>query len=205
LDQVKKGTQPIESLSELVKIIFGLALSIGAISLISRLPATTFGILIDVSEFGFSFLILISVWLEYTSIMLVLPVEDSFTVVLNLVLLFLVSVEPYLFYLNIRFDLLSHELLLNSASTFYALDMSGLMLILALFTYQLAKEERGLVPKESMTKFKQARNVLFVSAVLFAITILPPFWTFKLLNLPMRFFFWLIPLILSSAARISQR
>jgi hypothetical protein len=205
LDAVKKGTQPIESLSELVKIIFGLALSIGAISLISRLPLTTFGILIDVSEFGFSFLILISVWLEYTSIMLVLPVEDSFTVVLNIVLLFLVSVEPYLFYLNITYDLLSHELLLNSASTFYALDMSGLMLILALFTYQLAREERGLVPKESMTRFKQVRNVLFISAALFAITILPPFWTFKLLNLPIRFFFWLIPLILSSVARISQR
>jgi len=184
-----KRPQPIESLSELVKIIFGLALSIGAISLISRLPAKPFGILIDVAEFGFSFLILISVWLGYTNIMSVLPMEDGSTVILNLVLLFLVSIEPYLFYLNITFDLLSHELLLNSASVLYALDMAGLMLILALFAHQLAMEERGLVPKKSMAKFKRVRNTLFISAALFAITILPLFWTFKLWDLPIRFYF----------------
>jgi len=200
-----KRPQPIELLSELVRIIFGLALSIGAISLISRLPAKPFGILIDVAEFGFSFLILISVWLGYTNIMSVLPMEDGSTVILNLALLFLVSIEPYLFYLNITFDLLSHELLLNSASVLYALDMAGLMLILALFAHQLAREERGLVPKKSMAKFKRVRNTLFISAALFAITILPLFWTFKLWDLPIRFYFWFIPLILSSVRRISER
>ncbi len=194
----------IESVSELVKIVFGLALSIGAISLISRLPARPFGILIDIGEFGFSFLILISVWLGYTNIMSVLPIEDSTTVTLNLVLLFLVSIEPYLFYLNITFDLLARELLLNSASMLYALDMAGLMLILALFTHQLAREERGLVPKESLARFKRVRSILFISAGLFAITILPVFWTFKLLDLPIRFYFWFVPLIFSSVSRISK-
>ena len=205
MDEITKRTQPIESLSELVKIIFGLALSIGAISLISRLPTKPLGILVDVAEFGFSFLILISVWMGYTNIMAVLPMEDSVTVILNLVLLFLVSIEPYLFYLNITFDLLSHELLLNSASMLYALDMTGLMLILALFTHQLAREERGLVSKESMARFKRVRNTLFISGGLFAITILPLFWTFKLWDLPIRFYFWFIPLILSSVRHISDR
>jgi hypothetical protein len=141
----------------------------------------------------------------YTNIMAVLPMEDSVTVILNLVLLFLVSIEPYLFYLNITFDLLSHELLLNSASMLYALDMTGLMLILALFTHQLAREERGLVSKESMARFKRVRNTLFISGGLFAITILPLFWTFKLWDLPIRFYFWFIPLILSSVRHISDR
>jgi hypothetical protein len=150
-------------------------------------------------------MILISVWSEYTNIMSVLPMEDSTTVALNLVLLFLVSIEPYLFYLNITFDLLTHELFLNSASILYALDMTGLMFMLALFTYQLAKEERGLLPNESLAKYKRVRNTLFVSAALFAITILPPFWTFKLLNQPMRFYFWFIPLVLSLVTRISDR
>ena len=141
LDEIIKRPKPrIESLSDL---IFGLALSIGAISLISRVPATPFRMLIDISEFGFSFLILISVWLGYTNIMSVLPLEDGTTVTLNLVLLFLVSIEPYLFYLNIIFDLSAHEVLLNYASILYALDMTGLMLILALFTHELAREERG--------------------------------------------------------------
>jgi hypothetical protein len=192
----------IESLSD---IIFGLALAISTVPLISRLPPRPFGILIDVSEFGFSFLIMISVWLGYTSIMSVLPVEDNTIVTLNLVLLFLVSIEPYLFYLNITFDLLTHEVFLNTASILYALDMTGLMLILALFTHQLSKEERGLVPKELIITYRRHRNILFISAGLFAITVLPLFWTFKVMNQPLRFYFWFIPLVLSLVRRVSER
>jgi uncharacterized membrane protein len=201
-ENIKRPRPRIESLSDL---IFGLALSIGAISLISRVPATPARMLIDISEFGFSFLILISVWLGYTHIMSVLPMEDGTTVVLNLVLLFLVSVEPYLFYLNIIFELSAHELLLNSASIMYALDMAGLMLILSLFTHQLAMEEKGLVPKDLLVRYKRVRNTLFISAALFAITVLPVFWTLRLHDLPIRFYFWVIPLVLSSIMRVSER
>jgi hypothetical protein len=202
---MKNQPQAIESVSELVKIVFGLALAISTITLITRLPAKPLGMLIDISEFGFSFLILISVWLGYTNIISILPVEDETTMILNILLLFLVSLEPYLFYLNITFDLLAHEVLLDSASILYALDMTGLMLILALFTNQLAKEEKGLVPKESMAKFKRSRNILIISGALFAITTLPLFWTWKFQNFPIRFYFWFIPLILSSARRILDR
>ncbi|MGA2785633.1 MAG: hypothetical protein ABSF09_13130 [Candidatus Bathyarchaeia archaeon] len=205
MDKIMKRPQAIESLSELVKIIFGLALSIGAISLISRIPSRPIGMFHDIIEFGFSFVILISVWWGYTNIMSVLPMEDDITIALNLVLLFLVSIEPYLFYLNITFDLLAHELLLNYASMLYALDMTGLMLILALFTHQLAREERGLVSKDSMDRFKRVRNTLFTSAALFAITILPLFWTLKLWDLPLRIYLWIIPLILSSVSGIMER
>jgi hypothetical protein len=131
--------------------------------------------LIDIAEFGFSFLILISVWLGYWNITSVLPLEDGATVILNVALLFLVAIEPYLFYLNITFDLLAHETLLNYASMLYALDMAGLMVILALFTHQLTLEERGLVQKESLVSYKRVRNTLFISAALFMITILPVF------------------------------
>ena len=192
----------IESLSD---IIFGLALAISTIPLISRLPPRPFGIVVDISEFGFGFLILISVWIGYTNTMSVLPVENNAVVTLNLLLLFLVSIEPYLFYLNITFDLVSHELFLNIASVLYALDMTGLMIILGLFTHQLSREERGLVPKDSMMGHKRVRNTLFVSAVLFAITILPIFWSIRLYGQPIRFFFWFIPLFISFGIRISDR
>jgi uncharacterized membrane protein len=161
--------------------------------------------LVDVAEFGFGFLILMSVWLGYTNIMSVLPVEDNTTLNLNLVLLFLVSVEPYLFYLNITFDLLTHELFLYYGSILYALDMAGLMLILALFTDQLAREEKELVPKQSLRRFKRVRDILYLSAALFVITILPIFWTVKLWGQPVRFYFWFVPLVLSSIMRISER
>ncbi len=136
--------------------------------------------------------------------MSILPIEDNIIVTLNLALLFLVSIEPYLFYLNITFDILAHELLLNYASTLYALDMAGLMLILALFTHQLAREEKGLVPKEALTQYKRVRDVLFISGALFAITILPFFWAFKIQGLPIRFYLWSLPLVLSSVRRVSE-
>jgi len=190
----------IESLSD---IIFGLALAISTVPLISRLPAKPFGMVVDISEFGFGFLILMSVWVGYTNTMSAIPVENNTVVTLNLLLLFLVSVEPYLFYLNITFDLVSHELFLNLASVLYALDMTGLMIMLGLFTHQLAREERGLIPKNYIARYKRVRNTLFLSALLFAITILPIFWSVRLYGQPVRFYFWFIPLFISFAIRIS--
>ena len=195
----------VDAEKEAAKMLFGLAIAICAIPLLLRLPARPFGIVIDILEFGFSFLILVSVWFGYWNVMSVLPMEDRAIVALNIGLLFLVSIEPYLFYLNITFDLLSHEALLNAASIGYALDMTGLMVILALFTQQLAMEERGLVPKEALARYKRVRDVLFVSAALFAITVLPTFWTTKFLGQPIRFIFWFIPLITSSARILSER
>ncbi|MGA8905521.1 MAG: hypothetical protein WB661_11010, partial [Candidatus Bathyarchaeia archaeon] len=56
----------IETLSDLV---FGLALSIGALTLVGKPPSTPADIRSDVLGFGFSFIILISVWVRYTRIM----------------------------------------------------------------------------------------------------------------------------------------
>jgi len=208
-EQVMSGNGTISAIvdaeKEGAKMLFGLAVAISAIPLLLRLPIRPFGIVLDLLEFGFSFLILVSVWLGYWIIMSSLPMEDGTIVALNVALLFLVSIEPYLFYLNITFDLVSHELLLNTASTLYALDMTGLMLILALFTRQLSKEEKGLVPKDAMVKFKRVRDTLLISAALFAITVLPPFWNIRLYDQPLRFFFWVVPLILSSATPILER
>ncbi len=195
----------VDAEKEAAKFIFGLAIAIGTVSLITRLPARPLGMVIDVAEFGFSFLILISVWLAYWNIMSVLPLEDNTIVILNVALLFLVGIEPYLFYLNITFDLLAHELLLNSASILYALDMTGLVTIIALFTHQLAREEKGLVPKEALARYKRVRNTLFISAALFLVTVLPIFWSFQLWGLPIRFYFWFIPLILTSIRHVPGR
>jgi uncharacterized membrane protein len=195
----------VDAEKEAAKFVFGLAVAIGTLSLITRVPARPFGMVIDIAEFGFSFLILISVWLGYWNIMSALPLEDNTIVILNVALLFLVGIEPYLFYLNITFDLLSHELLLNYASILYALDMAGLVTIIALFTHQLAREEKGLVPKESLARYKRVRNTLFISAALFLVTVLPIFWSLRLWDLPMRFYFWFIPLVLSSIRHVPKR
>jgi uncharacterized membrane protein len=192
----------IESLSDL---IFGLALSIGTISLISSMPKSPAGIIFDVLQFGFSFLILISVWFSYSSIMSVLPVEDIHTMVLNTVMLFLVSVEPYLFYLNSVFDLEQQEVMLDAASIAYALDMAGLMAILALFAHELTVEDRKLLPQDILGNYRRVRNTLLLAAVLFAVTLLPVFWTVRVLGTPLRFYVWFVPLVVASIRRVSSR
>jgi len=198
----KRPRPRIESLSDLV---FGLALSVGTISLISKLPSSPVGIIYDVAQFGFSFLILITVWMSYTSIMSVLPLEDSTTIILNVILLFFVSIEPYLFYLNAVFDLAGQEALLDAASVAYALDMAGLMAILALFTHQLAVEEKGLIPKSLLSKYKRIQISRLIAALLFALTILPIFWSLRVQNTPLRFLLWFVPLIIPQTMRVTDR
>jgi hypothetical protein len=81
----KRPRPRIESLSDLV---FGLALPVGTISLISRMPSSPVRIVYDIAEFGFSFLTLITVWISYTSITSVLPLEYVARIILNVILLF---------------------------------------------------------------------------------------------------------------------
>src|SRR5713101_9205266 len=71
----------IESLSDLV---FGLALSIGCVFLIGRVPQTGQDLAANILLFGFSFLILVMTWVGYSRTMAVLPVEVPLALLLNL-------------------------------------------------------------------------------------------------------------------------
>ena len=82
----------LETLSDL---IYGLSLSIGAISLvITNNTASNAGdIDRNILEFLFVFLILITSWIIYTSGMSVLPLETRLVTFLNVVLLILVAIN----------------------------------------------------------------------------------------------------------------
>lgn len=64
----------IESLSDL---IFGLALSIGALTLIGQEPANAIQLILSVMYFAFSFIILIGVWWNHTQSMTLLRIESA--------------------------------------------------------------------------------------------------------------------------------
>jgi uncharacterized membrane protein len=192
----------IESLSDL---IFGLALSLSAYSLLSSPPTDPIKIGADILSFTFSFLLLIFVWIRYTSIMSVLPTQDSTTRFLNIAMLFTVSLEPYLFYLIGLYDQIKENLVVEYASILFAVDMAGLVLIMAFFTNELAKEERQLLSMELIKPFKKTRNIMLVSAILFLFTIMPQLWAFTIFGLPARFLLWLIPLFIFFAARIPEK
>jgi uncharacterized membrane protein len=174
----------IQSLSDL---IFGLALSIGALNLITSKPADTPTLFGNLATFGFSFLILIFVWFRYTEVMSVLPVETTRTRALNTVMLFLVAIEPYLFN-QISFGFTpaaSPGLPQIDASAIYALDLGAIWAILAAFTHILTIEERKLVAPDLVKKYRLMGNLEIIVAAIFFISILPAFWTTGL-----RYYLW---------------
>jgi len=187
----------IESLSDL---IFGLALSIGAISLIGNPPLAPTQLYNDLISFAFSFLILISVWIRYTQIMSVLPLENRRTIFLNIVLLFCVSIEPFLFNLlsarNLSTDSPDQVRLVDSASQLYAVDLGAMMLILGFFTYLIASEERKLIASDLIKQFKLQSYAQIISGALFFVTVHPIFWNTVVLGSPLRFDFWAVPAVM---------
>jgi uncharacterized membrane protein len=157
----------IQSLSDL---IFGLALSIGALTLIGQQAADFQHILTSLFYYGFSFLILINVWRLYTNTMDLLPLETAGLVDLNIVLLFLVSIEPFLF----------NQILGSSTSAFaenvsilYAIDLAGLFLILAFFTHSLVDEDKKLVPQSLLARYRRNRNLDLLVSAIFLISMIP--------------------------------
>lgn len=166
----------------------------------SQPPTNAAGIYNDLGTFGFSFIILISIWLRYTRIMSVLPVETARTTRLNAALLFTVSVEPFLFGLLTRPPDISPTLLSSfegTASTLYALDLGGMMAILGFFSLTLASEERGLVSKQFAKRFRQEAYGFFVGSSAFLLSILPFFYTTGFGPLgPIRFYIWVAPLFI---------
>jgi uncharacterized membrane protein len=191
----------IESLSDLV---FGLALSIGAIALVSSPPTTNQGFYKDIATFGFNFVILISIWLRYTRVMSVLPVETRGTLMLNGILLFTVALEPFIY--NIlrsgNSALKVSASLYEAASSSFGLDVGAMMLIMGVFTLTLADEERRLVPG-GMTKGLRSEALgWFIAAGIFLVSAVPLFGRVNVVGtqvtgVTVRSFLWLLALLVS--------
>ncbi len=178
----------IESLSDL---IFGLALSIGALALIARPVLTAGDLLRDLADFAFGFIVLIVVWLRYTGSMTYLSVETHRVLRLNILMLFLVAIEPYLF--NEVFGPLSaaqvDRELATVASAAYAVDLALIMGVLASFEH-LASMSRSIPPGSDIADgFRRYRNIHVLAAGVFLVSLLPNFE-------PVRTFIWYIPLVI---------
>ncbi len=178
----------IEGLSDL---IFGLALSIGAIQFLGNAPHTQGQLVTDLAAFGFSFLILINVWNRYTTVMSAVPVETTGLIRLNMLLLFLVAIEPYLFNLLVS-GTVSSPFLEQSVSSYYGLDIGGMNLVLGYFIHILTQEERGLVPKELVGRLRHNRDSTLLSGVIFVMSAIPALWYFSIFGTPFRIVLWIL-------------
>jgi uncharacterized membrane protein len=194
---ISKPRARIQTLSDL---IFGLALSIGALMLIGQQPTDFQSIVASLVFYSFSFLILVSVWRSYSTILSALSVETERLITINILLLFTVSIEPYLF--NQLF--VDNGTLWNNVSTLYALDIAVMFLVLAFFNHSLGKEETHLVPNKYLKKYRFDRNYGLIIAAVFIISALPIFeFSIQIarLTFPLRVVVWIGALILGLVKR----
>ena len=198
---VSKPRPRIQSLSDL---IFGLALSIGALTLIGQQPSDFQQLLASILYYAFSFLILISIWRSYTRTTSLLPAETDRLVSLNIILLFLVSIEPYLF--NQLLTANSLEMVQN-ISIVYAFDLGSLFIIQAFFAHSLVNQKKQNISEELIQEYKFRRYILLFGATLFFVSTLPVFWSWQIelgIKTPLRLILWIIPLCLPLLMRFRK-
>lgn len=153
----------IESLSNMV---FGLALSIGTIALIGSGVSTSQDILYGLGTFAFSFILLIYAWFRYTKIFELAKIDTDIMTRLNVMLLFFVAIEPYLFNL-LR---VSTNDTVGFTSSLFAVDMAAIMLILGgIYTFTLREYKAS---SAELKDYWHTRNVLLIGGCIFAFSLL---------------------------------
>jgi uncharacterized membrane protein len=199
MQQSSAGVHPRPRIETLADLIFGLSLSIGSIALIANPPKSAGEITTHILAFAYTFFVLITAWLIYTTYMSVLPVETRTVTFLNVGLLLLVAIVPYLLNgVEVANPTLTPDevsMIQNYSSTLFALDLGGILLILATFAHVISLEEKRLVAPELVTLFRSGRNRMAVLAVLTLISVAPEFWEWRLLGVPIRLYLWYPPLI----------
>lgn len=176
-------------------VVFGLALSIGSVILISRVPQTSSDLVADVLGFGFNFLIVIMIWTGYRRAVVTLPHETQATVLVNLALLFVVALEPFLFWV-----MLTGRNMLEPASTGYALDVGAMILLQAALNHFLLSEEKA-APRKGVDPvvLERIRRRIWTGiavALVFFASSLPIFWIPTPWNSTVRIDLWYVGLVL---------
>src|SRR5437588_9550780 len=186
--------RPRPRLETLSDLIYGLSLSIRAISLVitNSQSSSASDINRNSLQFLFVFLILITSWIIYTSDMSVLPIETRLITFLNIVLLILVALTPYLFDQVVStFNSLNVQ---EYASVLFTVDLAASLLILAIFAHIIAQEEDHLVDGYVMIRMRRVRNRLSILTGIVLIALVAP-WDWVFLGVHIRLLIWSVPII----------
>lgn len=193
------GPRPRPRIETLADLIFGLSLSIGSIALIANPPNNTGEITTHILAFAYTFFVLITAWLIYTTYMSVLPTETRTVTFLNVALLLLVAIVPYLLngveVVNPSLAPQTVSAIQDYSSTLFALDLGGILIILATFAHVISIEERKLVAPDLVHLFRNGRNRMVLLSVLILASVAPQFWQWTFLGVPIRLYLWYPPLI----------
>jgi hypothetical protein len=69
----------------------------------------------------------------------------------------------------------------------------------------LADEEKKLIPKELVGRFRIESVTWLITASLFLITVLPIFFTFEVDGMRLRYLFWVVPMLFILAVKTYER
>jgi uncharacterized membrane protein len=150
-----------KSIEDLSNLVFGLALTLGAVALV-RPDRNDFVQLFNIIlNFALSFLIIIWMWYLYNRLINQLDMDRKSEVILNFILLFLVVIEPYLWTL----------INTSSGATLYALDIGTALLILGGFSHFIIQKAR--MRGENVKQQMFGRSITFALALVFYVSIIP--------------------------------
>jgi hypothetical protein len=124
--------------------------------------------------------------------MSVLPVETRLVTLLNVVLLILVAIMPYLFdqavSLNNTLDVQ------NYASILFTFDYAGSLFIMTGFAHLIAREEKQLVDDDQVIRFRTIRKRLTVLSIVVLLSLVIP-WDWLFLGVNVRLLIGCVPFV----------
>jgi uncharacterized membrane protein len=151
----------IEDLSNLV---FGLALTLGAISLIKPETDDLGSLFNTIIQFGLSFAVIIWIWWLYNSLINDRDLARKGMAQLNMLLLFLVVIEPFLLSVSEPY---------SSGKIAYSLDLGLTLLIFALFYNTAISDDTSVSTDAHRQLMRFNRNLTVVCAAIFFVSLVP--------------------------------
>lgn len=194
---VRNSLNNKRTIENLSNIIFGLALSIGSLTLINSIANSNQSILNGLITFGFSFLVIIFIWLRYNKVLDLLTTETNTELILNIAMLFLVVIEPYLF--NLLHSSGGSSLAFTTA--LYGIDVGGMLLSLGVIYALACYECANITDNETLNYYRLIRNGLLFAGVIFVISTLPIFWQIKVYGVTFRFIIWFASILIGLTYR----
>jgi uncharacterized membrane protein len=189
----------IQSLSDLV---FGLAISIGSLSLlINNADDITAGTIIkEIVWFSIGFIILISIWLSYTAAMEDIEFESPAEVSLNMALMLLISIEPFL--LNVvAFDRIS----VDFATMAYALNIGAILIIMGFFNHLVLRQRTRAADARQAAVQRNSRNRSLFKGAIFLVSALPLFWDITIGDTSVMYLIWVLAFVPELAFGMGRR
>lgn len=152
-----------KSIEDLSNLVFGLALGLGAITLVAPSRDSYVELAGILLRFALSFFIIFAVWWLYNAHVTELDLGKGNRFLLNVLLLLLVVIEPFLL-------TIAH---MKSGATAYALDLGTIMVIMAVFNYLILQDERERLDRARAKELRSRMLTLTACSILFFLSIVP--------------------------------